>query len=180
MEEIGNGCRKETSVAQNQKLIDQHTVETVKMKEMKIKAQAAKSAVLKKVEKNSKYQQEYEERIRENEALHKQDISQKAVAYQNQKQFESNLKTKLIQKNPYSMKVTMQTRKDAQKTLKGTEKEEEEIMESPELENDKIDDIDKKMMEEQADAKVEQKEEKDGEGNSPEVDPEDAEPEAAE
>ena len=152
------GAERKTRVAQNQKLIDQYKVETVKMKETKIKAQTAKSAVMQKVKKNADYQTEYEEKIKENEALHKQDLLMKASAYQEQKQFENNLKTKIVQRNPYSLKVTMQTRKTATKSMKGTRKEDErdQILEEDDQMDDRIDDIDKKLNDEHVGAKVEE------------------------
>ncbi|MDR3582278.1 MAG: hypothetical protein P4L67_03315 [Candidatus Pacebacteria bacterium] len=143
------GAERKTRLVQNQKLVDQYGVETVKLKDTKLKAQAAKKAVMDRVEKNAQYETEYEEKIKENEELHKQDLLAKATKYAKQKEFETGLKTKLVQRNPYSMKVTMQTRKTAMKSTTqqkaGATTGEDAGELSP---DDRIDDIDKKLIEE--------------------------------
>ena len=155
------GAERQTKVTQNQKLIEQYAMETVKLKETKLKAKAAKELVMEKVKRNAAYDAEYEKRIRENETLHKQDLLDKDKRYQKQKEFETELKTKTINRNPYSMKVTMQTKKAAQmtkKTMKGTiappeanQGNDEEIIQGP---SDKLDDIDEKLKNEEVNPKA--------------------------
>ena len=140
------GAERKTRVTQNQKLVEQYAAETVKLQETKLKAKAAKDAVMTKVTKNAKYETEYEQKIKENEALHKQDLLAKAGAYQKQKQFETHLKTKTVNRNPYSMKVTMQAKQTAIKFAQGTTAAEQMQDNEP---DDKLDDIDKKFQDEQ-------------------------------
>lgn len=148
------GAERQVRVTQNQKLVDQYAVETVKLQETKLKATAAKNAVMAKVTKNAKYEQEYEQKIKENEALHKHDLLTKAAAYKKQKEYEVELKTKLVNKNPYSLKVTMQTKKTALMSQKGTiknqeiEPEDNLIQAEQKSPDDKLDDIEQKLKDE--------------------------------
>ena len=151
------GAERQVKVTQNQKLIDQYAAETVKLKQTRLKARAARSLVMEKVRKNATYDAEYQERIKENEALHKEDLLTKDEGYKKQKEFETALKTKTINRNPYSMKVTMKTKKAAQMTKKSMKDtvqpppiEEEQI---PEPE-DKLDDIEQKLKDEEISKEV--------------------------
>ena len=142
------GAERQTKITQNQKLIDQYAVETVNLKETKLKAKAAKELVMSKVQRNAAYDAEYERKVRENETLHKQDLLAKEKKYKRQKEFESELKTKTIDRNPYSTKVTKKASQMTKKTMKETisphidQTNELDLIEQP---NDKINDIDNKL-----------------------------------
>lgn len=139
------GAERQTKISQNQKLIDQYAVETVNLKETKLKAKAAKEQVMSKVQKNAAYEAEREERIKENEALHKQDLLAKEKSYRRQKEFEASLKTKTLEKNLYSTKVATKTMRAAKKNAKATAVEPANQVEAVEEPEDKLNDIDEKL-----------------------------------
>lgn len=75
------------------------------MKETQIRAKNAQDDVINKESHNTNYNNTLQQKLKEDEEFHRQELEYKTVMHSTQKKFEDNLKNQTQKRNPYTAKM---------------------------------------------------------------------------
>lgn len=103
--ELEAGAERKVRNAQNEKLIDQCKLGSIKVKDETVRAHNARTTVMEKLEYDKGYAERLETQKRENEVIHKGVLEYKTEMHEKQKVFEAKAKVNKDKRNPFERKI---------------------------------------------------------------------------
>jgi hypothetical protein len=111
--ELEAGAERKLRNAQNEKLVDQCKVGSIKVKDEAVRAKNARDSVLEKLEYDKGYQERLTTQKKENEVIHKGVLEYKSEMHQRQAEFEEEAKRAKAKRNPFNAKINEQSLNNA-------------------------------------------------------------------
>lgn len=113
--ELEAGAERKVRNNQNDKLIDQSKVGSIKVKDESVRAKNARDSVMDKLEYDKGYQERLTFQKRENEVIHKGVLEYKTDMHERQHLFEQEAKVTKQKRNPFNAKINEQSLQNATK-----------------------------------------------------------------
>ena len=107
--ELERGKERQIRNNQNDRLIEQSKGNEIMVKDQTVRADNAKSTVVKKLEYDAGYADRLNTRKKENEVLHKNTLEYKSQQHQKQQEHEVKLKEKEKKRQPFNAKINEQS-----------------------------------------------------------------------
>ena len=107
--ELERGKERQIRNNQNDRLIEQSKGNEIMVKDQTVRADNAKSTVMKKLEYDAGYTDRLNTRKKENEVLHKNTLEYKSQQHQKQQDHEMKLKEKEKKRQPFNAKINEQS-----------------------------------------------------------------------
>ncbi len=111
--ELEAGAERKVRNNQNEKLVDQCKLGSIKVKDETIRAGNARTSVLEKLEYDRGYAERLETQKRENEVIHKGVLEYKSEMHERQAKFAEQAKVNKTKRNPFNAKINEQSMQNA-------------------------------------------------------------------
>lgn len=113
--ELEAGQERKVRNSQNDKLVDQCKLGSIKVKDETVRALNARTTVMEKLEYDKGYSERLETQKRENEIIHKGVLEYKTEMHEKQRVFEAKSKVNKDKRNPFERKINEQSLANATK-----------------------------------------------------------------
>ena len=113
--ELEAGAERKVRNSQNEKLIDQCKLGSIKVNDETVRATNARASVMEKLEYDKGYTDRLQTQKRENEVIHKGVLEYKVDMHDRQVNFESQAKVNKQKRNPFNAKINEQSLAQATK-----------------------------------------------------------------
>ena len=113
--ELEAGGERKVRNAQNDRLVDQCKLGSIKVKDETVRALNARETVVEKLEYDRGYQERLTTQKRENEVIHKGVLEYKSDMHERQSRFEAEAKQTKLKRNPFNAKINEQSLANATK-----------------------------------------------------------------
>ena len=114
--ELEAGAERKVRNNQNEKLVDQCKLGSIKVKDETVRATNARSQVMEKLEYDGQYQDRLQTMKRENEVIHKGVLEYKSDMHERQAKFAEESRISKLKRNPFNAKINEQSLANATKT----------------------------------------------------------------